>query len=132
MDNEVNMQTTIYDFAKAIVNGKPPMSKNEIKAEIKKIAKRMRECPEEIFFMICPDLRQYVVFQVTCYPDTKQIIQDLTEVLENRGTIVDIDDSESNIDIWEIWIRDKYDKKVYMYQLTNYEDGVVTLGRVEN
>lgn len=127
MDTEMN--TTIYDFAKMIVNGKPPMSKNQIKAEIKKIAKRMKECPEEIFFMICPDLRQYVLFQVYWdEPDTKIIFDDLIEVLENRGTILDIDASAADKDIWEIWIRDKFDKKVYMYQLTNYDDNVIITG----
>lgn len=121
--------TTIYDFAKAIVNGKPPMSKNQVKVEIKKIAQRMRDCPEEIFFMICPDLRQYIVFQVYYdNPETKKIIADLTEVLENRGTILDIDTTAADKDIWEIWIRDKYDKKVYMYQLTNYDENVIVTG----
>lgn len=123
---------TVYDFAKAIVNGKPPISKNQIKVEIKKIAQRMRECPEEIFFMICPDLRQYVIFQVYWNePETKKIMADLMEVLENRGTILDIDTSAADQDIWEIWIRDKFDKQVYMYQLTNYDNNVVVVGEKE-
>ena len=126
MEHETS--TTIYDFAKMMVNGKPPISKKKAKMMVREIARAMSNCPDMIFMMICPDLRQYVVFEMDFDPIIDSVYKDLLEVLENRGTILDIDDSAAEQEIWEIWIRDKYDNKIYMYQLTNYDEFVVRLG----
>lgn len=120
---------TMYDMVKQIVDSKEPISENEAKQELKKIAKVMRHHPLDNYFMICPDLRQYVMFEVYSEPETSSILATLKDVLDNRGTILDIDSSAADSQIWEIWIRDKYDEKVYMYQLTNYTENVIVIGK---
>ena len=119
---------TMYEMAKQIVESKEPMSDKQIKQELKKIAKNMRVNPCDTYLMICPDLRQYLVFQVNEEPETNIILDTLEEVLLNRGTILDIDSTAADQEIWEIWIRDIFDDKVYMYQLTNYTSNVIDIG----
>ena len=124
---------TMYDMVKQILANKEPISDKAARQELKKIAKAMKNNPDSIYFMICPDLRQYVVFEVYYdEPNTDNILKTLIEVLDNRGTIIDIDSSAADQEIWEIWLRDKYDEKIYMYQLTNYDDNVIIVGKEDN
>lgn len=120
---------TMYDMVKQIIDSKKPISENEAKQELRKIAKVMKHHPLNNYFMICPDLRQYVMFEVCSEPETPLILATLKDVLDNRGTILDIDSSAADSQIWEIWIRDKYDEKVYMYQLTNYTENLIIVGK---
>ena len=119
---------TMYEMAKQIVESKEPISDKQINQELKKIAKAMKNRPQHIFLMICPDLRQYLVFRIDEDPNTNAILNTLEEVLDNRGAILDIDATGADQEIWEIWIRDIFDEKVYMYQLTNYNSNVIEVG----
>lgn len=123
MATEMNMGN-LYDFNKNAMKQEKPIDAILANKRLSKISKEMKE-KGNYYFMICPDNRQYIMFHVdeksTCY----NIQDELTEVLNNRGKLIDIDMTNSDKQIWEFWIEDKFTNELYMYQLVNYSKDII-------
>ena len=120
---EMNMGN-LYDFNKNAIKQEKPIDAILANKRLSEISRAMKE-NGNYYFMICPDNRQYIMFHVdeksTCY----SVQDELTEVLNNRGKLIDIDMTNSNKQIWEFWIEDKFTNELYMYQLINYSKDIV-------
>lgn len=112
---------SLYEINKQLMANEKTIDPILANQKLNQIAKKMIK-DKGYYLLICPDLRQYVFFYVN--PDnstTTSAYSNLSEVLNNRGIIHDIDDLKESEGIWEIWIKDIYDNNLYMYQLTKYE-----------
>jgi hypothetical protein len=120
---EMNMGN-LYDFNKNAMKQEKPIDVILANKRLSEISRAMKE-NGNYYFMICPDNRQYIMFHVdeksTCY----NVQDELTEVLNNRGKLIDIDMTNSDKQIWEFWIEDKFTNELYMYQLINYSKDIV-------
>ena len=123
MATEMNMGN-LYDFNKNAMKQEKPIDAILANKRLSEISREMKE-KGNYYFMICPDNRQYIMFHVdeksTCY----NIQDELTEVLNNRGKLIDIDMTNSDKQIWEFWIEDKFTNELYMYQLVNYSKDII-------
>lgn len=122
----------LYDFAKEIVKRQKVISKERLEKCMTKISNTAILC--NYLLLMCPDNRQFVFFVVpddeyNNYVELTDVIKnDLLEVLQARGQILDIDMSNHGRRVWEIWIKDKYDDNTYVYQLCDYTDQTVIFG----
>ena len=129
-------ETKLYDFAKEIVRQQKPISEDKLDKYLDRIASAIAvDC--YYVLLINPDLRQYVFMVVPDYNvddenETEDMIitvkDELRNILKARGDIIDIDMSNSDDMIWEIWIKDKFDKQIRMYQLCDYTAETITFG----
>ena len=126
-------ETKLYDFAKEIVRQQKPISEDKLNKCLDKISKAALDC--FYLLLINPDLRQYVFMAVPDFIDSDEmqatIKSELLNILTARGDIIDIDISNNDKRIWEIWIKDKFDKQIRMYQLCDYTDQTIILGEEE-
>ena len=112
----MEITTNLYDLNKNLVSQLSPLPLGEVKEKIQQIADH---CTQGYYLFICPDNRQYVVFNYLT-EEPNNFYKELCEVIFNRGTVLAVDEKPD--DLWEIWIRDAYDKdKIYLYQLITYE-----------
>ena len=130
MASELNMGN-LYEFNKNVIKSQEPIDTILANRRINEIAESMyflnnKYIEDALFFMICPDNRQYILFKIDNDSSIRSICDSLYEVIKNRGKIIDIDMTHKDEYIWEIWIEDRFTKELYMYQLTNYTDNVVT------
>lgn len=126
-------ETQLYDFAKEIVRQQKPISEEKLNKCLDKISKAALDC--FYLLLINPDLRQYVFMVVPDFIDSEEmqaiIKSELLNMLAARGDIIDIDMSNNSKRIWEIWIKDKFDKQIRMYQLCDYTEQTIVLGEEE-
>lgn len=123
MEQEAGIK--LYDFAKEIVKRQKPIKEDKLEKCINKISNTATLC--DFLLLICPDLRQYV-FMVVQATESSTIKNELLDILNARGTIVDIDMSNHGKRVWEIWIKDKFNNNVYVYQLCDYTKETVIIG----
>lgn len=115
-------QITLYEMAKQMVANETPMDPIQFNIEMKTVAEKICLGLNNYYFLICPDLRQYVMFHLNIGNSTFESVQkEISETLLNRGSILLIDKEKENENIWEFWIKDIYDESIYMYQLVPYE-----------
>lgn len=109
-----------YEYSKQLVANETPLDPVEVDEKIREIAFDMVK--HEYCLLFNPDLRQYVFFhnKETACPRT--FAKELSETLLNRGQILLVDNEKG---VWEIWIKDIYDGKFYLYQLHDYTDSVI-------
>lgn len=111
-------ELTLYQVAKQMVLSEEKMDTIAANRAILSVAEQLQG---GYYMLICPDLRQYVVFNISYKADDQTILQNLSEVLFNRGQLLMLDDDNADKNIWEFWVQDKYTGEPYMYQLTPYE-----------
>lgn len=127
MEQEAGIK--LYDFAKEVVKRQKPIKEDKLERCINKISNTAALC--DYLLLMCPDLRQYV-FMVVPEANMNSIIKDeLLDILDARGTIVDIDMSNHGKRVWEIWIKDKFNNNIYVYQLCDYTKETVVFGEEE-
>lgn len=115
-------QLTLYDMAKQMVANEEAMDTILLNKNILEISKKMND---KYYLLICPDLRQYVFLSLSTSACPEKIRQELFSILVNRGDVLLIDNTNEEKEIWEFWIKDKFDGEIYMYQLTNYTNQTV-------
>ena len=114
-------EISLYSLAKQLVENETPLDPIQFNREMTSVAEKIYLGSDQYYFLICPDLRQYVMFHVNDYSTVESIQKEISETLLNRGTILLIDKDNEDKKIWEFWIKDIFDNKNYMYQLTPYE-----------
>ena len=114
-------EISLYSVAKQLVENETPIDPIQFNREMISVAEKIYLGSDQYYFLICPDLRQYVMFHVNDYSTVESIQKEISETLLNRGTILLIDKDNEDKKIWEFWIKDVFDNQNYMYQLTPYE-----------
>lgn len=114
-------EISLYSLAKQLVENETPIDPIQFNREMISVAEKIYLGSDKYYFLICPDLRQYVMFHVNDYSTVESIQKEISETLLNRGTILLIDKDNEDKKIWEFWIKDIFDNQNYMYQLTPYE-----------
>ena len=76
------------------------------------------------FMLLCRERNDYTIFHIKS--DYKKAISELREVLESRGTILDMVYSEE-FKLYECWIKDYEDEEVFMYAFFPCDDWVINI-----
>jgi len=118
------IKTTVKDIVGSLIEKyEKPIDPIKFNIELKEISKLLTD---KYYLLICPDLRQYVFIDIINH-DIDKIYETLYEILINRGQVVVLDRDNEKQMIWEFWIKDKFDNKLYFYQLCNYTSSTVII-----
>ena len=113
------IKTTVKDIVTELVDKyETPIDPIKFVREIDEISKILID--SNYLLLICPDLRQYVFMDNSVNGDIKRLSSNLQEILLNRGRVVMIDRDNEEQGVWEFYIKDIYDGKMYFYQLIDY------------
>ena len=125
MEHDVELGMTLYDMNKSIML-------NEKKLTNQKMNQKMKELTEYFangtyFMMLCHEMRDYTIFQLTSKNNAKVAAEELRECLNNRGEVLSI---EKEGPAYEIWLRCFVDREaaegnVYAYYLFPYDEAVI-------
>ena len=122
------IKTTVKDIVTELVDKyETPVDPIKFVREINEISKKARYA--RYLLLICPDLRQYVFIDngYKGYDDGEVLSSNLQEILLNRGQVVLIDRDNEEQNVWEFYIRDKFDGNLYFYQLVDYTEQTVVI-----
>lgn len=79
----------------------------------------------QYYMLLCREKNDYTIFYTGNSIDIKNNTRkEIKEVLESRGTIIDIVQSESK-DFYECWIREEDTEEIFMYAFFPCQDWVI-------
>lgn len=115
---------TLYDWNKSAMEQMKGLNATELKDKLREIKNKLFN-QGKYYMLLCHERRDYTVFnlirEVIGHDVSKKALNELKECLENRGTILSIDDQHNGS--WEIWIRN--DEGVFCYYLFPYDNAVI-------
>lgn len=106
-----NIEMTNYDLNKQAYAQISPMNKEELQKALLNIGDWFSYCfKSEYFMLLCRERNDYTTIHINNFQFDKAI-QELQEILESRGEIIDIQFAhESNA--WECWVRERRTKTI--------------------
>ena len=115
------MALSLYELNKQMMTKQEPMSEHDLTKEIAEVASWFSYKKDQYFMLLCRELNDYTIFHFNsgskpCY----EASQELLEVLQSRGEIMDISYEK---DVFPIWIRKEDDS--FLYHLFPYDSGVI-------
>lgn len=117
------LELTMYDVNKQLMNQREPLSDKDIAHEVAGIAAWFSYETDRYFMLLCRELADYTVFNFL--PGSKKCYeasQELLECLANRGEVLDISyDNDGRY--YSIWLR--IDDDSFLYHLFPYSIGVI-------
>ena len=120
---ELDLGMNLYDFNKQAISQLPVLDMIKYNEKASKVAKDMCKSGREYWMLMCREQNDYTVFVLKNY-NSLTMTKELQEVLNVRGFVVDID--ETNIpNQYEIWVRDPATNENFVYYLFDYCEGVV-------
>lgn len=115
---------TLYDWNKSAMEQIKGLNATELKDKLREIKNKLFN-QGKYYMLLCHERRDYTVFnlirEAIGHDVSKKASNELKECLENRGTILSIDDQHNGS--WEIWIRN--DEGVFCYYLFSYDNAVI-------
>ena len=120
----------LYDMNKQLMAQEPPITGAELQLAKEHLRTWFTHHFEQKYFMLlCHELRDYTIFNLDktdswkmAKPQTiMDAANDIIECMTNRGTLLVIDEQES--DAWELWI--KNDEGCFAYYLFPYGNAVI-------
>lgn len=116
---------TLYDWNKSAMEQIKGLNATELKDKLREIKNKLFN-QGKYYMLLCHERRDYTVFNllrntIIEHDVAKKATNELKECLENRGTILSIDDQHNGS--WEIWIRN--DEGVFCYYLFPYDNAVI-------
>lgn len=114
---------TLYDWNKSAMEQMKGLNSTELKDKLRVIKEKLFN-NGKYYMLLCHERRDYTVFNLlrgTRHDVPQRASNDLKECLENRGTILSIDEQSGNA--WEIWIRNT--EGVFCYYLFPYDSAVI-------
>lgn len=116
---------TLYDWNKSAMEQMKGLNATELKDKLREIKNKLFN-QGKYYMLLCHERRDYTVFNllrntIIERDVSKKASNELKECLENRGTILSIDDQYNGS--WEIWIRN--DEGVFCYYLFPYDNAVI-------
>lgn len=134
-----NIEMTNYDLNKQAYAQISPMDKEELQKVLLNIGDWFSYCfKSEYFMLLCRERNDYTTIHINNFQFDKAI-QEVKEILESRGEIVDIQFMHGS-NAWECWVRErrteaidelektttyKWTPQVWMFMLFDAQDFVV-------
>lgn len=134
-----NIEMTNYDLNKQAYAQISPMDKEELQKALLNIGDWFSYCfKSEYFMLLCRERNDYTTIHINNFQFDKAI-QEVKEILESRGEIVDIQFAHGS-NAWECWVRErrteaidelektttyKWTPQVWMFMLFDAQDFVV-------
>lgn len=134
-----NIEMTNYDLNKQAYAQISPMDKEELQKALLNIGDWFSYCfKSEYFMLLCRERNDYTTIHINNFQFDKAI-QEVKEILESRGEIVDIQFTHGS-NAWECWVRErrteaidelektttyKWTPQVWMFMLFDAQDFVV-------
>lgn len=110
---------TVYDINKNLMQSEKRLSNNALNKKLKEITRFFTK--GKYFMLLCHELRDYTVFQLTTEDKAKLASEELKVCMENRGEVLSVDEAPGNA--YEIWIRN--DQGAFAYYLFPYDEAVI-------
>ena len=118
------VQTTVKDVVTSLVEKyEKPLDPIEFALKLKEVCGLLTN---KYYLLICPDLRQYVFIDIQ-HNEIENIYDVMYDILVARGQVVMIDRDNEDKGIWEFYIKDKFDGKLYFYQFRDYTNDTVVI-----
>jgi len=118
---------TLYDFNKQIILKQGKLSKSKIEAIKPELEEWFNWQLDGYAMLLCRERYDFTVFHLyeKMNPNPPKIaVQELIEVLQNRGKILSIEkDSNTINNAWEIWLN--IDGEAFAYYLFSCDDWVI-------
>ena len=121
---------TLYDFNKQLMEKQKPLTIEEIEEIKPKLEEWFNWQIDGYAMLLCREKYDFTVFHLYEKQNLNPpqvATNELIEALNNRGKILSIEkdniNTNSNEDVWEIWI--KINKQVFAYYLFNCDDFVI-------
>lgn len=116
---------TLYDWNKSAMEQMKGLNATELKDKLREIKNKLFN-QGKYYMLLCHERRDYTVFNllrntIIEHDVSKKASNELKECLENRGTILSIDDQHNGS--WEIWIRNN--EGVFCYYLFPYDNAII-------
>ena len=117
--------TSLYELNKASMLNIEPLSEKGVDKQLHKVCKDMSKW--HYGMLLSMERRDYTLFYIDG-ASVREIYTEVSETLENRGTIIDIFKATFVDDAWEIWIKDVNEDgedEAYVYYMFDYSNGVI-------
>lgn len=115
---------TLYDWNKSAMEQIKGLNTTELKDKMREIKNKFFN-QGKYYMLLCHERRDYTVFnlkrEVSGHDVSKKATNELKECLENRGTILSIDDQNNGA--WEVWIRNE--EGIFCYYLFPYDNAII-------
>lgn len=116
---EIDSGLTLYDLNKQIYAKEKPLDPIAFNVKISDMVNDLFK-KQPYWMLLCRERNDYTVFIMLT---DKGTIKELTETLNNRGQVMDIDKLEDGN--YEIWIRDIDTQEVFVYYFFDYKYGII-------
>lgn len=116
----------LYDMNKQVMLKQPPLGRLEIDNKKLDLEQWFNWQLDGYAMLLCRERYDFTIFHLyeLQNPNPPRVaVNELIEVLKNRGKILSIEKEINNDKIWEIWL--KIDKEAYVYYLFNCDDFVI-------
>ena len=125
---------TLYDLNKQVISQLPEMPQEQIQEQLIQIKKWFYKSKAKYFMLLCREKADYTLFNFNgkdipdVFPEfiekmSIKAIKELEKCIKNRGILMSINKSTEGA--WEIWIKDFFNKEVYMYMLFECDPMVI-------
>lgn len=107
------METTQYDMYKQLYFKTEPLKPDALNSRLNTIGNwYSAKKPNTYFMLLCRERNDYTIIHLA-EPKFYEATQELKEVLDSRGTIVDME-YVHGLDSWQCWVKNDIDAVMYM------------------
>jgi hypothetical protein len=115
------MELSLYDLNKAVMQTREPLTQQQLRQQLAEIASWFSFTKDTYYMLLCHERRDYTIFKfMDSSKRCQKGIEELEEVLLDRGQVIDI---TYEPDVYPIWVR--IDGENYLYYLFPYDMGVI-------
>lgn len=116
---------TLYGVNKQLYAKVTP-SKKQIDKQLEELKTFISYSSNTYWMLLCREKNDYTVFNIVESAKYEKMINELKEVLEGRGTIIDVRYSTTS-GFYECWIKEKGTAEVFMYALFPCDSWVINI-----
>lgn len=127
MENQkqtVDLGVTLYDMNKQAMRSEPPLDMIMFNRKMIEVSDRIIESKKEYWMLLNNERKDYTVFKINRFI-SRNIIEDISIALNNRGQILSIDKQKDGN--FEIWVKDYNTGEAFAYYLFDYTFGMVII-----
>ena len=119
---------SVYELNQQAYRNLPPMTDAALEEARKKIADYMEQYKwftEPYFILLCRELNDYTMFKKLDITNSLSSAKTVFEILQDRGTLLDVRADENNGNWIEAWVKYKEDGEPHMYAFFEATDFVI-------
>lgn len=110
----------IYEVNQMAYNSLPPIAKEDILAQTKRVQEFLQANPSKYYMLLCNECKYYTLFTFTDGFKFKEMANEIIDIIISLGDIVSIEFNETD---FEVWVKDEETSHVFYF--FNYEPGVI-------